>query len=199
MEFSVTATGYANPKEVLVPHAGEGDTLIGIASNGIHSNGLTFVRETILRRKGFDYKLDLNNTLGIELVKPTRIYIEALRELNMSFRKEITGKVHITGGGFSKLRELSNKAVSYEVFKEHELVPQKIFQFIYDESHMNDTEMFSRFNCGIGYVISIKGDVAKDAVEILSRYYPSDIIGKVKAGNTVIKIHSPFSNNMVKL
>jgi phosphoribosylformylglycinamidine cyclo-ligase len=199
MEFSVTATGYADPKDVLVPHAGEGDTLIGISSNGIHSNGLTFVREKILPRKGLDYELDSNSTLGTELVKPTRIYIEALRELNKSFRKEITGKVHITGGGFSKLRELSKKTVSYEVFKEHGLVPQKIFQFIYDESHMNDTEMLSRFNCGIGYVVSIKGDVARDAVKILNKYYSSDIIGKVKAGNPVIRIESPFSKNVVKL
>lgn len=199
MEFSVTATGYANPKDVLVPHAGEGDTLIGVSSNGIHSNGLTFVREKILRRKGLDYKLDSNNTLGTELVKPTRIYIEALSELNKSFKKDITGKVHITGGGFSKLRELSNKAVSYEVFKEHRLVPQKIFQFIYNESHMSDTEMLTRFNCGIGYVVSIKSDVAKDAVETLNRYYPSDIIGKIKSGNSLIKIHSPFSKKVVKL
>jgi phosphoribosylformylglycinamidine cyclo-ligase len=199
MEFSATATGYADSNDILEAHAKEGDILIGIASNGIHSNGLTFVRDRILCKKGYDFKFDGTTSLGIELTKPTRIYLEALMELNKKFKKEITGKVHITGGALSKLRELSTKKVSYELSREHDLEPQQIFHFIYKEAQMEDVEMLTRFNCGIGYVISIESRVAEDAVKLLKRYYPADIIGKINAGKDQITIQSPFSKKMVNL
>ena len=199
MEFSVTATGYANPGDVLEGHAEEGDLLIGIASNGIHSNGLTFVRNSVLKGKDLHYKLSNNTCLGEELTKPTRVYLGALRELNTHFKEDITGKVHITGGGFSKLRELSKKPVSFEVFGGHRLEPQQIFYFIYKESGMKDIDMLTTFNCGVGYVISIREEVAEECVKMLCRHYPADVIGRVRSGKGQITIHSPFNRNLVNL
>ena len=201
MEFAATVTGYAKPEDILEPHAEYGDMLIGIASNGIHSNGLTFVRDGIfgkLKLNLYD-KLDSGKTFGEELTRPTRIYLDALRELNKELKEYVTGKVHITGGAFSKLKELSSKPVSYEVFDGHILKPQQIFYFIYNKLEVPESKMLTRYNCGIGYVVSIKREVAEDAVDILNRYYPADIIGRVKSGNNKIEIHSPFSNNVINL
>jgi phosphoribosylformylglycinamidine cyclo-ligase len=200
MEFAVTATGYAEPKDVLQAHAEIGDILIGIASDGIHSNGLTFARYGIFHelKMSLTDKLDWNVTIGEELSKPTRIYLKALKELNKNFGEYITGKVHITGGALRKLNELSKGAVSYEVINEHMLKPQPIFHFIYEKLKVPDEEMLTRFNCGIGYVISIRKEVAEDAINLLKRHFPADIIGKVVSGRNKIRIHSPFSNTVVK-
>jgi phosphoribosylformylglycinamidine cyclo-ligase len=203
MEFAVSATGYANPKNVLEAHAEEGDMLIGIASNGIHSNGLTFARDGILGKLKMNLydKLHFGTTVGEELARSTRIYLEALRKLNEDeeLKECITGKVHITGGALSKLRELSKGSVSYEVFDGHVLKPQDIFYFIHERLKVPESKMLTRYNCGIGYVLSIKKEAAEDAVNKLNKYFPADIIGRVKTGNGEIKIHSPFSSNIIKL
>lgn len=201
MEFAITATGYAKPKDVLEAHAEEGDMLIGIASNGIHSNGLTFARHAVLGelRMSLTDEFSWNVTVGEELTRPTRIYLEALKDLNEEFKEYITGKVHITGGAFNKLNELSKGTVSYEVFNGHILEPQPIFHFIYEKLKVTDVEMLTRFNCGIGYVVAIRKDFAEDATKVLNRHFQADIIGKVVSGKNEIRIHSPFSNNVVKL
>jgi len=199
MEFSVTATGYASSEDVLEGHAEEGNLLVGIASNGIHSNGLTFVRNVILKDRGLDFMLEGGTRLGEELTRPTRIYLDVLRELNRLFKEDITGKVHITGGGLSKLRELSKKPLDFEVFRGHRLEPQQIFNFIYEQSRIDERSMLTTFNCGIGYVLSVKSEAAEDLVKTICRYYPADIIGRIRSGNGQIIVHSPFSNNMVKL
>ncbi|MGQ9781374.1 MAG: AIR synthase-related protein [Nitrososphaeria archaeon] len=198
MEFSVTATGYASPENILEGRAEAGNLLVGIASNGIHSNGLTFVRNSVLKKRALEFMLDNQTCLGEELTRPTRIYLGVLRELNELFRESITGKVHITGGGLSKLKELSKKPVCFEVFRGHNLEPQQIFNFIYHESGMSEREMLSTFNCGIGYVLSVKREVAEEIVKTICRHYPADIIGRVKSGKGQITINSPFSRNMVK-
>lgn len=201
MEFAVVATGYADPKDVLEAHASDGDILIGIASNGIHSNGLTFARDGILgelKMSLYD-KFDFGTTVGEELTRPTRIYLEALRALNKELKEYVTGKVHITGGAFSKLRELSREKVSYEIFNDHKLKPQDIFYFIFDKLKVPENKMLTRYNCGVGYVVSVKKKGAERALDVLNKFYPSDVIGRVIRGDGEIKVHSPFSRNIIIL
>lgn len=203
MEFAVTATGYARPEDVLEAHAEAPDALIGLGSNDLQSNGFTFVRYGLfdVLKMGLDDKFDFGPTVGEELVKPTRIYLGALRDLNKELGGYVTGKVHITGGGLSKLRELSNKKnAAYEVFNDHSLAPQPIFHFIREKLDVPENKMLTRFNCGIGYVVAVKDEVEEEAVAILRRHYPADIIGKVRYGPSgKIEVHSPFSDSIINL
>jgi phosphoribosylformylglycinamidine cyclo-ligase len=201
MEFSVTATGYAEPKDVLESHAKDGDILIGMASNGIHSNGLTFARHGLFEELGakLDDTMGGDATIGEELTRPTRIYIQALRELRRELGGGVTGKVHITGGAFSKLTELSKGRVSYVISADHSLKPQAVFRYIYENLKVPDKEMLKRFNCGIGYMASVDKEVAEDAIALLRRHFEADVIGRVVGGESGIRISSPFSKEMVVL
>ena len=87
-----------------------GDIIIGLESNGLHSNGYSLARKVLLPR----YKLKnshafLKCSLGEELLKPTRIYVKPILEILQSERDSIHGLAHITGGSFSKLSRLNNK------------------------------------------------------------------------------------------
>ena len=78
-----------------------GDTLIGIASSGVHSNGFSLVRKVFeMTKESLDaYYDELGKTLGEALIEPTRIYVKALKNVkNAGVR--IKGCSHITGGGF---------------------------------------------------------------------------------------------------
>ena len=78
----------------------EGDILIGLASSGVHSNGYSLVRKVLNINETYNqYNNDLGCTLGEELLKPTRIYVRAVKRL-LNEGVEIHGISHITGGGF---------------------------------------------------------------------------------------------------
>src|SRR5207245_7578999 len=87
----------------------KGDALIGIASSGIHSNGLTLARKILLGQ----YKLrenvpELGRSIGQELLEPTRIYVKPVLEATRKL--EVHGLAHITGGSFAKLDRIIGQA-----------------------------------------------------------------------------------------
>ena len=127
------------PKQIL-----EGDIIYGIESNGVHSNGFSLIRKLLEKN---DY--DLN-----ELLIPTRIYNEIL-----DIQKEcnLIGCAHITGGGFDDniKRIIGNKKYTLEY---NWNIP-KVFHWIKEKSNLSWNEMYQIFNCGIGMVLIIRGDV----------------------------------------
>ena len=96
------AVGVADKKDMITgEHIKAGDTLIGIASTGVHSNGFSLVRKVFqMDKETLDtYHEELGKTLGEALLAPTRIYVKALRSVK-EFGVTIKGCCHITGGGF---------------------------------------------------------------------------------------------------
>ncbi|GAH88384.1 unnamed protein product, partial [marine sediment metagenome] len=133
LEISMNILGFVEkPKPNLLK---EGDVLIGIESNGLHSNGFTRVREL------FDYKP--------EFILPTNIYIDTITRLEREC--DIHGMMHITGGAFTKLKELLPNADAI-ITNEHSLEPKEIFWELYRKG-ISDEEMYKTFNCGIGFVL----------------------------------------------
>ncbi|MEK9153365.1 MAG: AIR synthase-related protein, partial [Patescibacteria group bacterium] len=156
-----------------------GDALLGIKSNGLHSNGFTKVREVF----GGAYKSDF--------VKPTAIYLDTILALNKKF--DIHGMMHITGGAFTKLKSLLRGADA-RVSRARKLKPQPIFKELYQRG-ISDIEMYQTFNCGIGFIFSTS---EREAKIIVSRSPNVDIIGKVARGNGKIIIDSMFSDCKVE-
>jgi phosphoribosylformylglycinamidine cyclo-ligase len=146
---------------ILGEHIRKGDTLVGVASSGIHSNGLTLARKILLK----EYKLkenvpELGRSFGEELLEPTRIYVKPVLEVTR--RLEVHGLAHITGGAFAKLDRIVGQA---RLGADLEQLPPTpgIFRIIQKRGRVSDREMYRTFNMGVGFVV-ICPQRAEDAV-----------------------------------
>ena len=199
-EMGITATGYVTKGGEIASMAGDGDVIIGLGSNGIHSNGLSFYRQELLDNRGMklDSMLPWGVTVGEELTRPTHVYMPALKELIAKHGESVYGMVHITGGGLSKLRELlpEKRDVDIEVSRTHLLKPQEIFLYAHELGTSSD-RMYTRFNNGVGYAIAVEGSTAADALKTLRQYFPAEIIGQVNPGTGRVVIESQYDSSTV--
>lgn len=146
----------------------EGNAIIGIPSSGIHSNGYSLVRKIFFEKMGYtvDTEIEeLGETLGDALLRPTRIYANACGAVTPNF--DVKGIVHITGGGFFENipRVLPDDiAVSIDRGTWKEL---PIFGLIQKCGDIEDMEMFSTFNMGIGMMMFVDEKDADAVVKAL--------------------------------
>ena len=133
-----------------------GDTLIGIASSGVHSNGFSLVRKVFeMTKESLDtYYDELGKTLGEALIEPTRIYVKALKNVrNAGVR--IKGCSHITGGGFfENVPRMLPDNVRAIIKKESYPVPA-LFDLIQKNGNIEEHMMYNTFNMGLGMVIAV--------------------------------------------
>ena len=167
----------------------EGDVIIGIASNGLHSNGYSLVRRLFfdIKKMSVDtYVPDLENTLGEELLRPTKIYVKAFTALKDKMK--IKGMAHITGGGIpGNLPRMLPKGFHAHIRIGSWPIP-KIFSFIKNVGNVNEDEMKKTFNMGIGYVVVVSKSIAEDAISLLRKSgYEAFIIGNIGKGGRGIK------------
>lgn len=133
-----------------------GDTLIGIASSGVHSNGFSLVRKVFeMTKESLDtYYDELGKTLGEALIEPTRIYVKALKNVkNAGVR--IKGCSHITGGGFfENVPRMLPENVRAIIKKDSYPVPA-LFDLIQKNGNIEEHMMYNTFNMGLGMVIAV--------------------------------------------
>ena len=133
-----------------------GDTLIGIASSGVHSNGFSLVRKVFeMTKESLDtYYDELGKTLGEVLIEPTRIYVKALKNVkNAGVR--IKGCSHITGGGFfENVPRMLPENVRAVIKKDSYPVPA-LFDLIQKNGNIEEHMMYNTFNMGLGMVIAV--------------------------------------------
>jgi len=146
-----------------------GDTILGLASSGLHSNGYSLVRRIIdaeLRAERLDLlaeNAELNTTLASALLAPTRIYVKPLLNLIRDF--EIKGLAHITGGGFAgNVPRVLPKTVRARIDPTAWPRPP-IFDLLQRLGGIADEEMLRVFNCGIGMVLIVPPDQAEDIID----------------------------------
>ncbi|MCK4352284.1 phosphoribosylformylglycinamidine cyclo-ligase [candidate division WOR-3 bacterium] len=137
-----------------------GDKLIGLPSNGLHTNGYSLVRK-IIKDKGLSLNLkipELGSGLGEELLKIHRSY----KDLLTPFLDKVKGLIHITGGGFyGNVPRILPKGLGAKIYKDSWDIPP-IFKFIQHEGEVEEREMFEVFNMGIGMIVIV------DDFEVLS-------------------------------
>lgn len=165
----------------------EGDVLIGLASNGIHSNGYSLVRKILDEAQLDLHKVyeGLTVSLGEELLKPTRIYAKPLLQVIKEF--DIRGMAHITGGGFiENIPRMLPGGLCAEI--DYGSWPiLAIFDLLQEKGNLNRKEMFNIFNMGIGLVIAVDGETAHPLMERLQQLgEKAYLIGRVKAGEGVV-------------
>lgn len=146
-----------------------GDELIGLASSGLHSNGFSLVRRIFFEELGLgveDRPEGLDSTLGEELLKPTKIYVEVVRGLLRDL--DIAGMAHITGGGLTdNLPRILPQACRVEIQEGSWPVPP-IFSLLEERGRISKEEMRRAFNNGIGLVMVVHPDQTRDVLDRIS-------------------------------
>ncbi len=167
-----------------------GDTLIGIASSGVHSNGFSLVRKVFeMTKESLDtYYDELGRTLGEALIEPTRIYVSALRSVKEAGVK-IKGCSHITGGGFyENIPRMLPEGIRAVVKKDSYQVPA-IFELIAKNGDISEQMMYNTFNMGIGMVLCVTPEDAEKTLRALeSAGEQAYIIGETAAGEKACEL-----------
>ncbi len=147
-----------------------GDTLIGLASKGLHSNGFSLVRKILFE----DHKLsleyipeELERPLGEILLTPTKIYVPILLTL-LNKAVKIKGIAHITGGGFyDNIPRILPKNCKAIIDKKAWEWPA-IFKYIQNLGKISEEEMYQVFNCGIGMVLIVDKNSVEDTLTFIN-------------------------------
>ncbi len=155
-----------------------GDQLIGLASNGLHTNGYSLARKIVFEQKGLKLSSQLpgsRTSVLNALLKPHVNYASLMRKLFKKFNKgetnakragnSIFGAVHITGGGFTGNipRVLPTKCDALVRINSWRKLP--IFKFLASEGGIDQDELYEVFNMGIGMVLIVEGSAAKSILE----------------------------------
>jgi len=162
-----------------------GNKIIGLASSGLHSNGFSLVRKIFFEELGLtvdDQVEELGCSVGEELLKPTRIYVESVLKVLRSYK--INGLIHNTGGGFidnvPRILPDSCKAV---IHKESWEIPP-VFGFLQDKGNIPEAEMYRTFNMGIGLMALVDDDQVEDVMlQFSAMGEKAFLIGEIKAAN----------------
>ena len=131
------------------------DVVIGLESSGIHSKGLTLARK-VLPQEHYE-----------ELLKPTLIYVKPALEIVKNC--EVHGLANITGGAFSKLMRIGDKAGVGFLLDEVPELPE-IFKLIQKEGNISDRELYRTFNCGIGFCVIVPENETEKVIDICKKH-----------------------------
>ncbi|MBO4391008.1 MAG: phosphoribosylformylglycinamidine cyclo-ligase [Lachnospiraceae bacterium] len=179
------AVGVVDAKDLITGASiREGDTLIGIASSGVHSNGFSLVRKVfMMTEENLNTRYEcLGTTLGDALITPTKIYVKALKSIKDA-GVTVKGCSHITGGGFyENIPRMLPDGVNAVINKNSYEVPA-IFKMLKDTGDIEEKIMYNTFNMGIGMVLAVNSEDAdrtKAAIEAAGE--KAYFLGEVKNG-----------------
>jgi len=159
-----------------------GDAVIGLASNGAHSNGYSLIRKIIETHKtDLDQRLD-GKLLADLIMAPTRIYVKPLLALMQTLT--VKGMAHITGGGLLENvpRVLPENVVAQLDGKAWHT--PKLFDWLREMGNVAPQEMYRTFNCGIGMVVIVdKGDADAALAQLTAAGERATVIGTIRSRN----------------
>ena len=185
------AVGVVDRKDMITgENIREGDTLIGIASSGVHSNGFSLVRKVFSMDKDTlgRYHEELGTSLGEALLAPTKIYVKALRAVRDA-GVVMKGCSHITGGGFyENIPRMLPEGIHAVVEKDSYTVPP-VFRILAREGRIEERVMYNTYNMGIGMVLAVDtADVQKVSDALRGAGETCYVIGHTQAGEKGVTI-----------
>jgi phosphoribosylformylglycinamidine cyclo-ligase len=174
--------GQALPRDVC-----EGDVLIGLASDGVHSNGYSLVR-SIVDLSGLDWDAACpwdEGTLGAALLTPTRLYVKSA--LSAIETGGVHALAHITGGGLTEnLPRVLPNGLAAEIDLDTWALPG-VFRWLTETGGIAPAEMLKTFNCGIGMVLVVEAAKARMVSATLAAAGETPMrLGCVRPGDGVV-------------
>ena len=175
LDLAGACVGLADKDGIFDGAAEPGDTLVGWASSGIHSNGLTLARTATTQEHEYtdSCPFDGYETIGEALLEPTRIYTDLLTPMRAH---GVRGAAHITGGGWTNLQRLGD----HRYVVDDPFDAQHAFDFVQEQGNVSDAEMHTTFNMGTGFVAAVADD---EAAADLAAATDGRVIGHVEASN----------------
>lgn len=179
------AVGVVDEKDLITgKDLKESDVLIGITSSGVHSNGFSLVRKvfTMTKESLETYYEELGMTLGEALIKPTKIYVKALKSIKNAGIK-VKACSHITGGGFyENVPRMLPEGMHANIKKDSYEVPA-IFRLMQKKGNLDEKMMYNTYNMGIGMIVAVdKKDVDATMEAIKSANETPYVIGEIVSG-----------------
>jgi len=187
-DMIVSVVGQVNKNNIITGrNIQPGDPIIGLASSGLHSNGISLAIKILFKEWGGKFDKNtipdkLNRPIVQEVLEPTKIYVKEIIELNKQMN--IKAVVHITGDGYLKFGNLTrfSPGIGFEFTKFN---PQPIFSLIQDTAKdlgytLSNAEMFRTFNMGWGFAIIVDKKDQEEASNILEKSGNKPVvIGKI--------------------
>ncbi len=169
-----------------MPAVQKGDELIGLASDGVHSNGFSLVRR-VVEKSGLGWDADCpwqKGTLGDALLAPTRLYVKT--PLMAMRGGGVHALAHITGGGLTEnLPRVLPGGLGAEIDLAAWAMPG-VFQWLAAEGGMSEAEMLKTFNCGIGMIVVANKDQTPALIESFKAQGETPIqLGRIVEGKGV--------------
>jgi len=198
-DLSATGVGVVEADAVLGPARVEvGDTVIAMRSSGLHSNGYSLVRHTLLgtsrlRLDSVVEDLDNQRSLGQELLTPTRIYAKDC--LDLMVEADVRALAHITGGGIpgNLVRVLPGHADA--VVDRATWRPQPIFDLVQRKGRIEQSEMESTFNMGVGMMAVVSNADTERALAFLrGRGIDAWVVGEVIDGTGEVQMMGSYTS-----
>ena len=194
-DIVVASVGRVERREIITgENIKPGDPIIGLASSGLHSNGITMARKILFKEWGGKYEPNdipdgLDREIVLEALEPTKIYVKALLKLTKDV--EVKAAVHITGDAYMKFSNLADFSPGLG-FEFTNFKPQNIFRLIQKTAaelgySISDEEMFKTFNMGWGFGVVVDGTEVDKAMDTLEQGgVKPERIGKVTDKQVVI-------------
>lgn len=167
-----------------------GDTLIGIASSGVHSNGYSLVRKVFrMQRETLDtYYESLGATLGETLLTPTKIYVKTLKTLK-SGNVTIKACSHITGGGFYENIPRMLPEGIHAMIKQNSYDIPPIFKMLQQDGDIDEQVMYNTYNMGLGMIIGVDSSEADLALKLIKEAgEKAYIVGEAVSGTKGVSL-----------
>ena len=167
-----------------------GDLLVGLASNGLHSNGYSLARKVvfeIMKKRIHDKVPEWGGTVAEELLRPTKIYVRPV--LSFLRKRNILGMAHITGGGLSGNVPRSLPGGTSAFIDRSTWETPVVFRTLCEAARLPEEERYRTFNMGIGMVLMLRKDDATAAVAHFRKAgIEASVIGEIRKGSGAPKV-----------
>ena len=202
-DMVVASVGKVERQEIITGEGIKpGDPIIGLASSGLHSNGITLARKILFKQWGGKYQPNdvpecLEREIALEVLEPTKIYVKTL--LKLAREVKVKAAVHITGDAYMKFNNLADYSPGIG-FQFNNFKPQPIFGVIQKTATeigyaISDEEMFKTFNMGWGFGIIVNKEDIDEALNALERDCVNpEKIGRVTSKEKVVEIEYQNKN-----